>query len=298
MPEGPELRIMSDFINEKVGHRSVAKVEKSPLYKKECDFSRLQGKEWNIKSVPRGKEMILVFSHVDQQTGEKEEHYLKLGFGKIGSIVLYDLDHGDELFDRRAMLRLYFSDKILVLSDYTRLSIWRWAPGWDPYRSPDIVTQHNDWRDYLYRNRNHKHFKKPIFTIMTDQRFFNGLGNITRSEILARMRFSPFTPFVEVLESDLMRTEFFQTSRDVLIELYNLGGFQSKYWKNPYGKLDKKFHNWVRCYNKPLNAYFIKDENKGKFWFSKKWSLDYAKWVDDHDVQDTTLQKKIYSKNK
>ena len=57
-------------------------------------------------------------------------------------------------------------------------------------------------------------------------------------------------------------------------------------------------NKWVRCYNKLPKTYFLKDSRGRKFWFEKKWIPDYIKWVDDNEVQDTRLLKKIYRKIK
>jgi endonuclease VIII-like 1 len=293
LPEQPEVRIMSDFFNQEVGRRSVYKVEKSPLSKNKCDLSVLDNKIWKISSQYRGKEMMITFSHED------ERHYLKIGFAKIGSIEVFDPNNIDpEYFDKRGILRFYTEDKIYAISDFTRYVIWRWSSEWDTNRSPDIITQHNDWRDHLYQSRKIDYFKRPIFNLLTDQRFFNGIGNYTRSEILGRVRFSPFTPLSEVLSLDILREDFFQTCREVLNDSALFGGMQFKFWINPLEINKNKFNKWIRCYNKPRKAYYIKDVKGAKFWFLKDWSLDYLDWAETTEERNTALFQKIYRQNK
>jgi endonuclease VIII-like 1 len=292
LPEQPEVRIMSDFINTEIRQCDVLKIEKSPISKNKCDLSVLEGKPWKVESSFRGKEMMLRFSNDD------DHHNLKVNFAKIASVETFEIDTEDPLFDRRAMLRMYTSDKIYAISDFTRFVMWRWSDEWDNNRSPDIVTQHNDWRDHLYASRKSPYFKRPIFDLLTDQRFFNGIGNFSRCEILCRTRFSPFTPLSEILSSDILRDDFFTVTREVLNEIASLGGLQFQYWKNPFGTSNKKFNKWVRCYNKPKKSYYMKDSKGTKFWFEKKWSPDYAEWAKTHEVQDTTLLEKIYRKIK
>lgn len=292
MPEQPEVRIMSDFINFEIGHRDVVKVEKSPISKNKCDLSVLDGKKWKIKSIFRGKEMMIIFK------SSEENYTLKVNFAKIASIETYELDTTDPLFDRRAMLRFYTSDKIYAISDFTRFVMWRWSDEWDLSRSPDIVTQHNDWRDYLYANRKKAYFTRSIFDILTDQRFFNGIGNFSRCEILCRTRFSPFTPFDEVLSSDILRNDFFNVTREVLNDIAMHGGLQFQHWKNPFGISNKKFNKWVRCYNKPKKSYYIKDAKGSTFWFDKRWTTAYLEWSKAHQDRDTTLSEMIYRKIK
>jgi endonuclease VIII-like 1 len=295
LPEGPEVRIMSDFINTEIGHRRVDRVEKSPMFKTKCDFSALENKDWKMKSFARGKEMIIEFTNCDDT---EEIHYLKINFAKIGSMLTYNTPEDDEFFDRRAMVRFYSEGKIYCISDFTRFLITRWSSEWDTNRSPDVATQHNEWRDLMYEKRNIAYFKRPIFQLLTDQRFFNGIGNFSRSEILARTRFSPFTTLHEILSDEILRDDFFQTTKDVLNQIHRFGGFQFKHWINPFGKKDLAFNKWVRAYNKPRKAYFIKDTKGAKFWFIKRWDEEYAEWVGENDILDPTLLKKIYSKNK
>lgn len=293
MPEQPEVRIMSDFINSEIGHRDVLKIEKSPMSKNKCDLSILDNKVWRISSTSRGKEMII------ELTSGEEKHSLKMGFAKIGSMESLPLSGFDQTyFDKRGMLRFYTKDKIYFISDFTRYTLWRWSDKWDANRSPDIVFEHNDWRAYIYNHRKIEYFKRPIFDILTDQRFFNGVGNFSRSEILCRTRFSPFLIFDEVLKSDVLREDFFTICKETLDDIADYGGLQFEHWRNPFGADNKKFNKWIRCYNKIPGAYFTKDSKGRKFWFKKQWVPDYIEWVKTHEVQDTRLLEKIYRKTK
>jgi endonuclease VIII-like 1 len=293
LPEAPEVRIMSEFINTELGHRDVIRVEKNPMSKNKCDLSVLDRKIWKILASSRGKEMMLKFFN------DEESHYMKVGFARIGTIGTYDLNNVDETsFNQRAMLRFYTKDKVYFISDFTRYVIWRWSDQWDTRRSPDIVTEHNDWRAHLYRNRKIPYFRKPIFEILCDQRFFNGVGTFSRSEILARTRFSPFTKFSEVLKTEILREDFFYACKETLSDITRLGGLQFEHWKNPFGVSKKSFNKWVRCYNNIRKGYFLKDSSGRKLWFQKKWAKEYVDWVKENEVQDTRLLEKIYRKTK
>jgi endonuclease VIII-like 1 len=130
--------------------------------------------------------MIITFRNKD------ESHKLKVGFGRIGSVKCYDAGKIDkEDFDKGAMLRFYTKDKVYVVYDYTKFTLWRWAPGWDTNRSPDPLQEHNQWIEHIYKSKSIEYFKRPLFELMCDQRFFNGIGAFCRTEILARTTFSP-----------------------------------------------------------------------------------------------------------
>jgi len=280
---------MSEFLTKELGHRDVIKVEKHEKSKVKCDLSVLEGKRWKIRSLSRGKELMLIFS------SSEEELKMKISFARVGSIEFFDLDKIDEeLFEKRALLRFYTEDRVYFVSDFTKLSRWTWAPGWDPNRGPDILTEHAEWREHMYQNRNHKHFKKLIFEVMCDQRFFNGIGNFYRSEILSRTRFSPFTTLKEVLQSELLREDFFVTCKMTLEEGLNNGGLQFEHWRNPFGISKRRINRWIRCYNKLHMGFFLKDSKGRKLWFMREWVPEYIKWVEDNAVQDTRLLTKIY----
>ena len=298
MPEAPEIRIMSQFFNAKLGTCDVIKVEKSPLSKNQCDLSPVNdGRKWKVFSSFRGKEMMVKLSSGD------DVHSLKINFARIGALKTCPVNSLPDDFDKAAVLRFYTDTEILYLYDFTRYSIWRWSDQWDTNRSPDIVVQHNEWRQHLYKHRKIDYFKRPIFDIILDQRFFNGLGNFSRSELLCRTRCSPFMNFNEILESDIMRNDFFEVSKETLDDIARLGGFQFKYWQNPFGMDKKKFNKWVRCYNKFPKTFYQKDSKGRKFWFDKKNLLNYVLWMHGKtwqttEVQDTRLLEKIYKYNK
>lgn len=291
MAEQPEVRIMSQFFNDTLGGKKVIKVEKSPISKNKCDLSVLTGKAWEVRSEFRGKEMMVILSFGD------ESHSLKLGFARVGFLQLCDVSSIPENFDKVAMLRFYTDSQVLYLCDFTRFSQWRWSKTFDPNRSPDICIQHNEWRDHLYHSRKKDHLKKPVFEVIMDQRYFNGVGNFSRSEILCRTRCSPFMQFDELLESDILRTDFFEVCRDTLNDIARLGGLQHEHWKNPFGVDRNLFNKWVRCYNKYPKSYYQRDPQGRIFWFQRKNVIDYVNWAKafrESEVQDTRLLEKIY----
>jgi len=56
-------------------------------------------------------------------------------------------------------------------------------------------------RENVLRNLADKVFDQPICEALLDQRFFNGIGNYLRAEILYRLRIPPFEKAREVLEA-------------------------------------------------------------------------------------------------
>lgn len=293
MPEMGEVFIMSEFLKKELRHRDVLKIEKNELSKNKCDLSILDNKIWKFDCSSRGKEMMVTLI-------SDETHYMKIGFARIGYVKTFDFTEiQSEEFIRNAMLRFYTKDKIFAICDFTRYVIWRWSDEWDKNRSPDVLLEHNKWIEHIYDHRKIPYFNRPVFELMCDQRFFNGIGTFSRTEILARVKFSPFTPFSDILKNEELRSDFFITCKETLNDIINFGGLQFKYWKNPFGVSKEKMDGWIRCYNKlKINALYLRDSSGRKLWFHREWIIEYTKWVKSNEVQDTRLLEKIYRKTK
>jgi endonuclease VIII-like 1 len=81
---------------------------------------------------------------------------------------------------------------------------------------------------------------------MLDQKYFNGLGNYLRAEILDRSNQNPFVSSRESINNQLM----LELCRDIVMEAYQLGGGQLLQWTNPYFDDKVTFRGWLQCYGK------------------------------------------------
>jgi len=267
----PEIRIMTDFFNSKVRGSVVCDVKFMHPKRVRVDLEPLRNRDWRVHSVSRGKEIKLIF-----QDGE-ERRDLLINFYKGGVWEWYENEEATKAnpdYERDHRLSLHLADgSIMSHQDQFHQSNWRWAPdrwgGWEQYRSPDIVFEYNEYRRHIYKHRKHFHFKKPIYQIMFHQWFFNGFNNFSRCEILARTRFSPFTPMCDVLASEVLREDFFEISREVMEDIYRLGGMQFGRWKNPFGVDKTKLNRWCRVYHQWGAKFFIEDDKK--FYFHRRW---------------------------
>jgi formamidopyrimidine-DNA glycosylase len=230
----------------------------------------VKGKQWKVHSISRGKEIKVIF----ENGTEKKELLVHLFKGGIWEwYENYEMTKLNPNYDRDHRFSLYFTDgTIMSQQDQFHQSHWKWTDNWGLYRSPDIVTENNAYRLHLFTRRKHWHFKKPIFIIMLHPWFFNGINNFTRTEILCRTSFSPFTPATEIFKSVELREEFFDTMKEVLEEVYHLGGTQLGLWKNPFGVDPKKLKEWIQVYKKRDESWIV--ENKKLFYFDRKWNND------------------------
>lgn len=263
---------MTDFFNYKSKGRIVCGVKATPNKRVKDTFTILEGKKWEVKSVSRGKEAKIIFFR------GTEHHELLLFFFKGGCWEWYENEAATLLnldYKRDHRFSIHFEDgSIISQQDQFHQSHWKWS-NWGPYRSPDIVLEHNAFRRHMYEKRNHPYAKTPIYKVMMHKMFFNGLNNFTRCEILARTRFSPFTSLAEILSSEILREDLFDTCKEVLQDVYEYGGMQFGIWKNPFGADVSTLRKWVQVYKSQRGNYFIVKDEKKNLYVHKRWKNEF-----------------------
>jgi formamidopyrimidine-DNA glycosylase len=279
MAAQPEIRIMSDFFNQKSSLQLI-EIKMTPTKRVGVDFfDRLKGKSWAVRSQTRGKEMKIHFRR-EEETHEMILNHFKGGFWEWYSSE-DSIDYPDYRRDHR--FSLHFEDgSVLVHLDQFHQSYWKWGT-WRGGKSPDLVLEHNEFRRYLFDHRHDSHFSKPMFQVLYHQRYFNGMNNLLSCEILARTRFSPFAKGREVLSNELFREDLFDTCYEVFQQVYELGGMQLGLWKNPFGVSDKNFKRWISIY-RTSRCIRIRDSVHPKriFYVHPRWT--YEKYLRDMEL--------------
>ncbi|KAG8440357.1 hypothetical protein GDO86_006200 [Hymenochirus boettgeri] len=196
MPEGPELHLASLFVNKVCnGLVFTGAVEKSTVSKNtDVPFSC---PEYTISALSRGKEVKLILTPVDD--GSEGIHII-FRFGMSGCFKFTPEDQ----IPKHAHLRFYTKDTpqwILCFVDPRRFGTWVVNGSWQPERGPCVMQEYEKFRDNVLNNLSDKAFDKPICEVMLNQKYFNGIGNYLRAEILFRLQIPPFMPARTVLEA-------------------------------------------------------------------------------------------------
>nr|XP_033776798.1 endonuclease 8-like 1 [Geotrypetes seraphini]XP_033776799.1 endonuclease 8-like 1 [Geotrypetes seraphini]XP_033776800.1 endonuclease 8-like 1 [Geotrypetes seraphini]XP_033776801.1 endonuclease 8-like 1 [Geotrypetes seraphini] len=211
MPEGPELHLASRYINRVcAGLIFSGKVEKSDVSKNpEVPF---ENAKYLISAVSRGKEVKLNLTPVKEEKksgrlqGTKEPIDIVFRFGMSGHFML---SPATEL-PKHAHLRFYTKDsprQALCFVDMRRFGRWE-APGtWQPDRGPCVMLEYEKFRENVLRNLAEKAFDRPICEALLNQKYFNGVGNYLRAEILHRLKIPPFVKARTVLEPLLQQDQ-------------------------------------------------------------------------------------------
>ena len=155
----------------------------------------------------------------------------------------------------------------LVLNDVRRFAKWKWANDWNSGRGPCPLTEYPKFIENIKLHyANHKAFSLPINELMMNQRFFNGIGNYLRAEILWRLNINPFTIAKEINLKDW--DHLLLLCHLCVRDAYTLGGGQLSDWKNPNGTDATSFKEWMKCYGSRSS---ITDGTGRRFWYDAKW---------------------------
>uniref|UniRef100_A0ABI7ZYI4 DNA-(apurinic or apyrimidinic site) lyase n=1 Tax=Felis catus TaxID=9685 RepID=A0ABI7ZYI4_FELCA len=281
MPEGPEVHLASRFVNDACrGLVFGGCVEKSPVSRNpEVPF---ESSAYCISSSARGKELRLTLSPLPGAQPPREPLALVFRFGMSGSFQLAP----SEALPAHAHLRFYTAPPgprlALCFVDIRRFGHWDIGGEWQPGRGPCVLLEYEQFRENVLRNLADKVFDKPICEALLDQRFFNGIGNYLRAEILYRLKIPPFEKAREVLEAlqqhrpspeltlsqkiraKLQNPDLLELCHSVPKEVVQLGG---KGYGPESGEEDfAAFRAWLQCYGMPGMS-SLQDGRGRTIWF-------------------------------
>lgn len=257
MPEGPELRLMVDFLNQ---HKN-----QKILYTKKSEVTKIKTQDLTEPHIfrvaeSRGKELILTF---DNSNNGKIIRY-SFSMGMSGNWLLSETE------PKHSHFKMFFNNgKIICMVDPRRFAKWKIVETWNKDRSPDLVFEPQEW--WIHFNKkisNHKYDKIPIYELLMDQTLFNGVGNYIRAEVLYNMDIDPKLTHWEIDTATLHRAIV-----TVMNEAYLVGGMEMAAFKNPNQiEQPKNKGDWQKCYNKSTMSCIV-DKNGRNFWYNPKYKL-------------------------
>lgn len=261
MPELAELRLTSEYINAASGGKEFYKVEKSQAHKG-IEFS-IPYQKFKITAKSRGKELVIFLSE------NMEYVSIRMNMGMSGYFQLTET--GKEA--KHAHLKFYSVDGYtLSFVDVRRFGKWKYGEEWSSNRGPDPTLQFENFVKHIKENLHKRDFDKPICEALMNQKYFNGIGNYLRAEILYRVNINPFKSAREALQSN---PEIYQLCEWAPMQAYKLGGGQLKDWENPFGT-ETETNSWsefMRCYSNPMMDKIL-DNNGRTFWYNPKWNKE------------------------
>lgn len=267
MPEYAEVRIQSEFVNEITKDKVYQKVEKAPKSKVKTDLD-LPFSKFKISSMSNGKQIKFVLSDVDSD----KKKYLLIGLGMSGFFLQIRVEAPESektKFEKHG--QLFFTDEnnnVLVFHDVRRFGKWKWVEKdeWGKNRGPDPLKENVDFRKTILnlKNSNLKTNQKPISELLLNQKYFNGIGNYLRAEIVYRLNdINPWKTLSKFNDNEIER--LINVCQECCQMSYNL---QSPYNQENY---QENIISWKKVYSKK-NSSFITDKTNRVFWFDRKWN--------------------------
>uniref|UniRef100_A0A8C3XFP5 Nei like DNA glycosylase 1 n=1 Tax=Cyanoderma ruficeps TaxID=181631 RepID=A0A8C3XFP5_9PASS len=263
MPECPELHLAGRFINEVCGALVFAGgVERSAVGRgPEVPF---RSEAYSISAIARGKELRLTLSALDS-------------------------------LPRHAHLRFLTREsppRALCFVDPRRFGSWRLGDAWQPERGPCVVSEYQAFRENVLKNLDDRAFDKPICEALLNQKYFNGIGNYLRAEILFRLKIPPFEKARTVLEAlkeqeqrkkdpslTLSKKVKLRQDNPDLLELCHTVPMEvimaeKQLFDPEHSDNYAAFKNWLRCYLVPGMS-SLRDRSGRTIWFQvgARWEL-------------------------
>ena len=104
-----------------------------------------------------------------------------------------------------------------------------------------------------------------------NQKYFNGIGNYLRAEIIYRA--GDVDPFLPAGEQIAKYPKILQLCEDVPKMAYIKGGGSIKDWSNPFTGAKEINENFMLCYGNKAKMLDRIDSNGRRFWYDPKWEM-------------------------
>ena len=255
MPEIVECKIMSEYINYHSKDKKFIKiynVERGNIPK---EYS---SNDFTIYSFSNGKELNVNLTFKDNILP------IYVFMGMSGNWKYVCTDDWKETKYVRLRLDDETGHSLLLYGGYMGPKYSIGKPFSGAKRGPDPIKNFDNFKENILSNLDKKDFDKPIYEVLLNQKYFNGIGNYLRSTILYYLDENPFQNARVVIQK---RPEIIEMCRDIPMKSYEFNGGQLRDWKNPNDTDSAKFKDWV-YYQKGIS---IKDSNNRTFWFDPKW---------------------------
>ena len=196
MPEGPEVKIMSDYVNEVLSGHSIANIECISQPYKIKYGSLVDSFQTFLPFVFKPSFCVGKASFID--FGDQTLFSYHLGMTGFWSTQMSS--HAHLKFITRSGLSFYFHDtrrfgNIKLLSNSNNL--------FNKYYNGDFLNYDICLEEYSLYLFSTLKTSREVCKVLLDQRYFAGVGNYLKSEILYESKISPFRKLGEIIDSDI-----------------------------------------------------------------------------------------------
>jgi DNA-formamidopyrimidine glycosylase len=242
MPEGPEVKIVADFLNKKLKNKTITDLNYcSKSYKKKYELLIKELSQFT----PIKFEKVFCIGKASFLKIDKH-HYFSYHLGMTGKWSEIKEKHSHLIIKTSDQNQLYFTDtrrfgNIKLLKEGDLLKKYP--------KERDLLNYNTSIKknvDFLIKNIQ---TNQEVCKVLLNQKYFCGVGNYLKSEILYHSKIHPHKRWSDLNRKEI--TNLCMFTREIMKKAYMSGGAELRDFKNP--KKDSKLQ---------LNAYGKKIDSK------------------------------------
>jgi endonuclease VIII-like 1 len=260
MPEYAEVRIMSNFINEKSKNNRYKNLFK--IQKGNTDCVHIKS-DFLLESRSYGKQLFLTL------VGTNEKTTIDVFMSLMGNWTSIETEKWSDINFCRLRFDDYRGNSLILHGGYMGPKFSIDKPFTGTKRGPDPVEDWTKFKNNILSNFNKSVFNKAIGEVILNQQYFNGVGAYLAAEILGRADINPFRK-LNSLELDEIES-LLQLVNKCCLESYEFGGGELMNWNNPFGK--SNINDWIKFYNNKDECVKYKFGSRN-IWIRKKWKKE------------------------
>lgn len=237
MPEGPEVHTIGDWLEEElydaiihnIDYNASSRYNKTGLVGLEELRELLPLQINEIRAI--GKKIIFYLKH------ETCDIFLISSLMMEGKWIWQDTKHSDLWFevtrpDEEETSNLYFNDSrhfgtLEIIFGQEAINERMRDVG------PDLLSEEISDDDWLRQIRYSRIKNKKIGLFLMEQKYFSGIGNYLRAEILYAAKISPHRPLLKLSDDEALT--IFRHARRLINESYHAQGATLATYTNPHG---------------------------------------------------------------
>lgn len=259
MPESPEVKIMSEFINNKVSDKQFNNffhVEKGNIPKEDNFIT-----DFKVSSNSNGKELLVYLYH------DVTCFQFSVFMGMSGNWKFVPTDKWNETKFVRMRLDTTDGWSLLLYGGYMGPK-YKLGGFTGVKRGPDPLKENENFKKGVLDNIGCKDFDKPLGESLLNQKYFNGVGAYLLAEIVGRLDYNPHRTINQLSKGEL--EDLFDMIVRCCEESYSFGGGEIKDWQNPFG--ENRIDEWLSFYGNKEDCHRHKFGSRN-IWIKNKYKI-------------------------
>lgn len=272
MPEVAEIKITSEELNQSLSGKYIISIDIREKAK-HTNLDTIKNGTKFVKVYSKGKKIIFELEYQGKSLWILSSLLMEGHWGWNGNLphIQFSIKYG-----RKISNRMYVKESIIYFDDT------RYFGSNDVYHNidnitsvlsnigPDLLQETISVEKYIEVSRSKSVKNKQVCSFLLDQKYFSGIGNYMKSEILYRSKIRPDRTMSTLSDEEL--NTLLNKSIDVARESYKSGGLTIRSFRSPSG-IEGKFECFVYCkkfdpYGNPVIRETFKDK-RTTHWVSK-----------------------------